>query len=79
MQQAWCNAWCPSLLDAMSDQRLEDLLRMQTMRAHLRPAKAVGDAWEWRGSRFSARGVYKLLLDAEPTEDLDVVQRCRLL
>ena len=52
---------------------------MQTTLAHLRLVEAVGDAWEWRGSRFFARGVYKLLLDAEPTEDLDVVRRCRLL
>ena len=79
MQQAWCNAWCPSLPDAMSDQRLEDLLKMQTTLAHLRPAEAVGDAWEWRGARFSARGIYKLLLATEPTEDLEVVRRCRLL
>ena len=28
VQQAWCNTWCPSLPDAMSEQRLEDLLRM---------------------------------------------------
>ena len=79
VQQAWCYGWCPSLVDAMSDQRLEDLLRMQTTLAHLRPDEVVGGAWEWRGSRFSARGVYKLLLDAKPTEDLDVVRRCCLL
>ena len=79
MQQAWRNAWCPLLPDAMSDQRLEDLLRMQAALAHLQPVEAAGDAWEWRGSRFSARGAYKLLLDAEPPEDSDVVQRCRLL
>ena len=46
VQQAWCNTWCPSLPDAMSDQWLEDLLRMQTTMAHLRPDEAVGDAWE---------------------------------
>ena len=54
VQQVWCNAWCPSLPDVMSDQRLEDLLGMQTTLAHLRPAEAVGNAWEWRGARFSA-------------------------
>ena len=62
MQQAWC----PSLPDVMLDKRLEDLLRMQTTLAHLRPAKAVGNTWEWRGARFSARVVYKLLLATEP-------------
>ena len=79
VQQAWRNAWCPSLPDAMSDQQLEDLLRMQAALAHLQPVEVAGDAWEWRGSRFSAQGAYKLLLDAEPPEDSDVVQRCRLL
>ena len=59
-------AWCPSLPDVMSDQRLEDILRMQMTQAHLRPIEAVGNAWEWRGARFSAQGVYKLLLDTEP-------------
>ena len=54
VHQAWCNAWCPSLPNVISDQRLEDLLGMQTTLAHLRPAEAVGNAWEWRGGRFSA-------------------------
>ena len=54
VQQAWCNAWCPPLPDAMSEQRLEDLLWLQTTLAHLRPAVEMRDAWEWRGSRFSA-------------------------
>ena len=34
---------------------------------------------EWRGSRFSARGAYRLLLATESMEDPDVVRRCRLL
>ena len=38
-------AWCPSLPNVISDQRLEDLLGMQTTLAHLRPAEAVGNAW----------------------------------
>ena len=46
VQQAWCNTWCPPLPDAMLEQRIEDLLRMQTTLAHLRPAKAGRDAWE---------------------------------
>ena len=37
------------------------------------------DAWEWRGSRFSAREAYRLLSATEPPEDLVVVWRCRLL
>ena len=55
VQQAWCNAWCPSLPDAMLEQWLGDLLRMQTTLAHFRLDAAVRDAWEWRGSRFTTR------------------------
>ena len=54
VQQTWCNAWCPPLPDAMSEQRLRDLLRIQTTLAHLRPAEALQDAWGWSGSIFSA-------------------------
>ena len=69
VQQAWCNTWCPPLPDAMSEQRLEDLLRMQTALAHLRPTETGRDAWEWRGSRFTVREAYKSLIATEPPED----------
>ena len=52
---------------------------MQTTLAHHRLVEALRDAWECRGSRFSARGAYKLLSATEPMEDPDVVRQCRLL
>ena len=46
--------------------------------AQLRPTEAR-DAWEWRGSRFTVRAAYRLLLAMEPPEDPVYVRRCRLL
>ena len=79
VQEAWSNSWCPLLPDAISEQRLEDLTKMQSMLADLRPVGETRDAWIWRGSRFSSREAYTKLRAAEPPEDATIVRRCRLL
>ena len=56
--QAWQEAWAPALPVALSDQRADDLIRMQMLLGDCQPSEGP-DAWVWQEPRFSARAVYQ--------------------
>ena len=66
--QAWQEAWAPALPVALSDQRADDLIRMQTLLGDCQLSEGP-DAWVWQEPRFSARAVYQRLLEQAATED----------
>ena len=68
-----------ALPQALSDQRLADLLGLQSQLADIRPLKATRDAWVWWQPRFSAKATYRLLYGQMPPEDSHTIQRCRLV
>ena len=75
----WSDAWCLALPQALSDQRLADLLTLQSWLASMRLTNRVRDAWVWRHSRFSVRAAYRTLCGQEPPEDFQIVCRCQLV
>ena len=44
------------LVDALSDQRVEDLLNIQNAFVHMGPSHGTQDCWEWEPQTFSVRG-----------------------
>ena len=79
VRAAWTGDWTPPLPLALSDQRVADLLGLQSQLADIRPQVATRDAWVWRQSRFSAKATYCLLCGQIPPEDSHIIQRCRLV
>ena len=79
VRAAWTGNWTPPLPLALSDQRVADLLGLQSQLADIRPQEATRDAWVWRQSRFSAKATYCLLCGQIPPEDSHITQRCRLV
>ena len=55
--ECWDGTWNPTVGGALSDQRVEELLRI----LHKRPRSGVQDAWVWIGAQFSVRESYKRL------------------
>ena len=45
VQVTWTRAWTPTLLEALSDQRVDDLLNLQAKLEDLRPTVEERDAW----------------------------------
>ena len=66
--QAWQEALAPALPAALSDQRADDLIRMQQLLGDRQPSEGP-DAWIWQEPRFSARAVYQRLREQAATED----------
>ena len=79
VQQAWHRAWAPALPEALSDQRVTELLRLQELLADQSLSEATQDAWVWNGPNFTVRAVYRLLRDQGAPEDRRFLQRCRLV
>ena len=75
----WSDAWTPALLQALSDQRLADLLSLQSRMAEFRPSDGIRDRWVWCSSSFSSRAVYRFLRGQEAPEDPQLVRRSRLV
>ena len=75
----WSDAWCPTLPQALSDQRLVDLMILQSRLASMRLTDGIRDAWIWRHSRFSVRAAYHILCGQEPPEDPPLIRRCQLV
>ena len=48
VQSAWTGAWTPALPMALSDQRMDDFLILQSRLAAIRPTVEERDAWIWR-------------------------------
>ena len=75
----WSDTWCPALPQALSNQRLADLLTLQSRLASMRSTDGTQDAWVWRHSRFSVRAAYCILFGQEPPEDPQLIRQCRLV
>ena len=75
----WSEAWTPALPQTLSDQRLADLLSLQSWLAECCPSYRARDMWVWCSSNFSARAVYRLLCGQETPEDPQLVRRSRLV
>ena len=69
VQQAWHRAWAPALPEALSDQRVAELLRLQELLADQSLSEATQDVWVWSGPSFTVRAVYRLLRDQGASED----------
>ena len=57
----WSDAWTPALPQTLSDQRLANLLSLQSQLAKFRPFDGAKDMWVWCSSSFSAQAIYRLL------------------
>ena len=68
MSQAWHGAWAPLMPAALSDQRTVELLQLQEVLAHQRPAEGL-DGWTWCEPRFSVRGAYRRFREQAASED----------
>ena len=79
VQQAWHRAWAPDLPEALSDQRVAELLRLQELLADQSLSEATQDVWVWSGPSFTVRAVYRLLRDQGASKDPLFLQRCRLV
>ena len=79
VQTQWSDAWCPTIPQALSDQRLADLLILQSWLASMRLTDRIRDAWIWRYSRFSVRAAYHILCGQEPPKDPPLIRQCQLV
>ena len=78
VQSAWTGAWTPALPVALSDQRVDDLLNLQSRLADTRPIVEGRDAWIWHRA-ISAKAVYKSLRGQSTSEDAQTLRHCRLI
>ena len=53
----WTGAWISILFQALSDQRLAEVVSLQVRLANLRSTEEIKDAWRWCHSSFSAGAV----------------------
>ena len=79
VQAAWTRAWTPTLPEALSDQRVDDLLNLQAKLEDLRPIVEERDAWIWRWTPFSAKAIYGRLRGQSTTKDAQILRRCRII
>ena len=79
MRRAWNDAWVLPLPQALSDQRVAELISLQELLDDRRLSEAAQDAWVWSGPSFTTRAEYRLLRDKENSEDPLILQRCRLV
>ena len=79
VQSAWTGAWTPALPMALSDQRMDDLLNLQSRLAAIRPTVEERDAWIWRRATFSAKAAYESLRGQLTAEDAQTLRCCRLI
>ena len=79
VQSAWTGAWTPALPIALSDQRMDDLLILQSRLAAIRPTVEERDAWIWRRAMFLAKAAYASLRGQLMVEDAQTLRRCRLI
>ena len=75
----WSVTWTPALPQTLSDQRLADLLSLQTRLVEFCPSDGARDRWVWRSPCFSARAVYHLFCGQETPEDPQLVRQSRLM
>ena len=79
VQRAWNGAWAPALPEALSDQRVAELLRLQELLANQCLSETTQDAWVWSGPTFTVQAAYRLLREQGESEDPLLLQRCRLV
>ena len=79
VQSAWTGAWTPALPMVLSDQRMDDLLNLQSRLAVIRPTVEGRDAWIWRRAIFLVKAVYESLRGQLTVEDAQTLRRCRLI
>ena len=79
IQQAWHRAWAPALPEALSDQLVAELLRLQEFLVDQSLSEATQDAWVWNCPSFTVPAVYRLLREQGTPEDPRFSQRCRLV
>ena len=79
VQSAWTGAWTPALPVALSDQRVDDLLNLQSRLLDTRPIVEGRDAWIWHWAIFSAKAVCESLHGQSTSEDAQTLRRCRLI
>ena len=53
VRRAWNDAWVPPLPQALSDQRVAELISLQELLADRRLSEVVQDAWVWSGPSFT--------------------------
>ena len=61
VRRAWNDAWVLPLPQALSDQRVAELISLQELLADRRLSEAAQDAWVWSGPSFTTRATYILL------------------
>ena len=63
VQRAWNDSWVLPLLEALPDQQVAELIRLQELLVDCRLSEAAHDAWVWSGPSFTTRAAYRLLRD----------------
>ena len=65
----WDATWKPILEDALSNQRLEDVMNMQNTLIHLQLINGAQGGWEQEGGIFSVRGAFAEIKEGQFDEE----------
>lgn len=76
VEDCWEGAWSPAFVANLSNQRVEDFIRLQQALGSWRPVEGTRDGWIWAFGPFSVRRVYRRMR-THCIEDPVILRACR--
>ena len=68
VRECWDVAWNPIFDEAISDQRIMELLRMQQFLAHKQPLRGECNGWVWDNAPLSVPKAYARIREGQKVE-----------